>query len=74
MINGCLIGCTAAMVLTAPLLYRSYKDTGDEAGNVAPVFILVGVGVLGLITGAIIGYNVADKHVYLINHSDVSNK
>ena len=70
MINGCLIGWTATLVLTAPLLYLSYNDTGDKAGNVAPVFIAAGIGLIGSITGAIIGYNVSDKHVYIINYSD----
>ena len=66
MINGFLFGGAAAMILAAPILHFS-KDEFEFEDEFAPIMVLTGVGFIGSITGAIIGYNVSDKHVYELN-------
>jgi hypothetical protein len=66
MVNGLMIGGAAAMLIAAPVL-ASNKDKFED--KVAPIFVLAGFGLIGSITGAIIGYNISDKHVYELNQN-----
>jgi hypothetical protein len=68
MISGGIFG-TAGGTLIAIGIFKLTEGDKDnlEAGNVVPVFVGVGCIAAGAIAGAIIGYNKADRHVYILN-------
>ena len=67
MINGWFIGGAGAMIIAAPVLHYNKDEFEDE---LAPIMVLAGIGLIGSITGAILGYNISDKHVYELNKKE----
>ena len=67
MLNGMLFGAASSLLISVPIINSLNKNTNKEAGGVEILFILSGIFMVGIIAGGIIGHNISDKHVYIIN-------
>jgi len=68
MINGFLIGLPVGGVFATSVWYFGYGDTGFPSENEVPFYCALGIAIVTPVTCAIIGYNIADKHIYILDN------